>query len=182
MPLWHVAGSTSLNPSRADNGQCYGCECIEPKLQRQSLEDKYEELRFMLDKCPLRLQPLTPPIDSTSSSRGVLDIKMKTLRTNIHGTHLWLQCMILDKVTGCDSTIRRFPQPDPKTDWYTREDIDRQILHVLHSLSDDSIQPNGYHTVCPFHPIGDLCLARFHGCLTTTRYSFARYATWLFRC
>ena len=154
MPIWRVSGLTASNPSRSDNDQCCGCDCVEPKLQIQSLEDRYEELRFMLDKCPPQLQPWAPmsaaTIDSTPSS-NVLDTQMETLRANIHVTHLWLQCMILDKIDGLRMNNPSLPRPDPKAAWPKREDIARQMLHVLHSFSDEPLEPNGYHTVSSCH-------------------------------
>lgn len=149
IPLWRVSGSTTTASSRADSDQCCGCECIGLELQIQSLEDRYEELRFMLDKCPPRLQPWAPSgttIDSTPSSR-VLDTQMETLRANIHVTHLWLQCMILDKIDGLRLKNPTLSRPDPKAAWPEREEIARQMLHVLHSFSDEPLEPNGYHTV-----------------------------------
>jgi hypothetical protein len=150
MPLWRVSDSAPTDPSRADSDQCCGCECIELKLQIQSLEDRYEELRFMLDKCPPRLQPWGPnsgaTIGSTPSSL-VLDTQMEILRANIHVTHIWLQCMILDRIDSLRLNYSSLPKSDLKAGWYKREEIARQMLHVLHSFSDEPLEPNGYHTV-----------------------------------
>lgn len=164
VPMWRVLDTATTNTSHSDNDQCCGCDCVEPKLQIQSLEERYEELRFMLDKCPLRLQPWAPNcetiINDTASSR-VLDLQMETLRANIHVTHIWLQCMILDKIDGLRLNNPSLPNPDPKANWYKREEIARQMLHVLHSFSDEPLEPNGYHTVSPHRPLRDLCLALF---------------------
>lgn len=155
VPLWRVAGSPAPNPCPPDHKQCCGCDCVELKLQIASLRDRYEELRFMLDKCPPRLQPWAPvngaTVDGTSSSR-VLDTQMEILRANIHVTHLWLQCMILDKIDALQLNDSSLPKTDPKDNWHKREEIARQMLHVLHSFSDESLLPNGYHTVSRRRP------------------------------
>lgn len=150
VPLWRVSDSASIDLFRADSDRCCGCECIELKLQVQSLEDRFEELRFMLDKCPPRLQPWAPNSDDTSdrtTSTLVLNTQMEVLRANIHVTHLWLQCMILEKIDGLRLNNSSLLAPDPKGLWPRREKIARQMLFILHSFSDEPLEPNGYHTV-----------------------------------
>lgn len=161
VPLWRVAGSETPDLPHADNDLCWGCECFETKLQIQSLETRYEELRFMLDKCPPRLQPWaplnSPSIDGTSCSR-VLGTQMEILRANLHVTNLWLQCMVLDKIDALQLNDPTLPKPDPKVDWHKREEIAQQMLHVLHSFHMTTIEPNGYHTVSFRCTLRNLCL------------------------
>lgn len=150
MPLWRVADSTSIDPSRANSDRCCGCECLEVTLQVQSLEDRFEELRFMLDKCPSRLRPWAPIYDEAShrmTTTHIINAQMEVLRANIHVTHLWLQSVILDKIDGLRLNNPSLPGPGPKILWSRREEVARQMLHVLHSFSDEPLEPNGYHTV-----------------------------------
>ncbi|THZ07157.1 hypothetical protein D6C95_02107 [Aureobasidium pullulans] len=156
MPLWRVSDSGSVDLSRADSDRCCGCECIEIKLQVQSLEDRFEELRFMLDKCPPRLQPWAPNCDSAthdSANSRVSSLQMEIVRANIHITHLWLQCMVLDRLDALHSNSPNLPPQDLSKVWTRREDIARQMLHVLHSFSDEPLEPNGYHTFCKIRDV-----------------------------
>ncbi|THV99385.1 hypothetical protein D6C86_07619 [Aureobasidium pullulans] len=156
MPLWRVSNSGSVDLSRADSDRCCGCECIEIKLQVQSLEDRFEELRFMLDKCPPRLQPWAPSCDSAthdSVNSRVSNLQMEIVRANIHITHLWLQCMVLDRLDALHSNNSNLPPQDLSEVWTRREDIARQMLHVLHSFSDEPLEPNGYHTFCKIRDV-----------------------------
>ncbi|KAI5200585.1 hypothetical protein E4T39_05714 [Aureobasidium subglaciale] len=155
IPLWRVQKSAPIDPSRANTDRCCGCECVEPALQIQSLEERFDELRFMLDKCPLRLQPWAPSCNANNQTGDtrVLNIQMEILRANIHVTHLWLQCMILDKIDGLCLNNPSLSRPDPKIIWSRREEIARQMLHVLHSFSDEPLEPNGYHTFCKIRDV-----------------------------
>ncbi|THZ04609.1 hypothetical protein D6C93_02376 [Aureobasidium pullulans] len=156
MPLWRVSNSGSVDLSRADSDRCCGCECIEIKLQVQSLEDRFEELRFMLDKCPPRLQPWAPNCDSAthdSANSRISNLQMEIVRANIHITHLWLQCMVLDRLDALHSNNPNLLAQDLSNVWTRREDIARQMLHVLHSFSDEPLEPNGYHTFCKIRDV-----------------------------
>jgi hypothetical protein len=55
--------------------------------------------------------------------------------------------MILDKIDTLRLNNPSLPTPDPKVTWSRREEVARQMLHVLHSFSDEPLEPNGYHTV-----------------------------------
>lgn len=104
----------------------------------------------MLDKCPPRLQPWAPNCDTAtheSASLRVSNLQMEIVRANIHITHLWLQCMVLDRLDALHSNNSNLPPQDLSKVWTRREDIARQMLHVLHSFSDEPLEPNGYHTV-----------------------------------
>jgi hypothetical protein len=156
MPLWRVSDSSSINTAHPESDQCCGCECIGLELQIQSLEDRYEEMRYMLDQCPPRLQPWAPNSGATLhniTSSSALDAQMEILRANLHVTHLWLQSMILDKIDTLRLNNPALPTPDPKVTWSRREEVARQMLHVLHSFSDEPLEPNGYHTVSLHHVI-----------------------------
>jgi hypothetical protein len=154
VPLWRVSDSAMRHSSHSDSDQCCGCECVELRLQISSLEERYEELRFMLDRCPPRLQPWAPNSGaaiSDSNSYPALDAQMEILRANLHVTHLWLQSMILDKIDSLRLKDSSLSTPDPKVIWSRREEIARQMLHILHSFSDEPLEPNGYHTVSVRH-------------------------------
>ena len=110
----------------------------------------------MLDQCSPRLQPWAPNSGATLhdiTSSPALDAQMEILRANLHVTHLWLQSMILDKIDTLRLNNPALPTPDPKVTWSRREEVARQMLHVLHSFSDEPLEPNGYHTVSLHHVI-----------------------------
>ena len=129
---------------------------VQPALQLEYLQDRLQALRYMLDDAPAHLRQWAPTSfegvrgvsDAGQESRSIIVAQMESMRANIHVTHLWLQSMVLDQIDALRSAEPSISAPDPKTLWSEREDICRQLLHVLHSLSDAHLEPNGYHLVC----------------------------------
>jgi hypothetical protein len=78
------------------------------------------------------------------------------MRANIHVTHLWLQSLLLEqvdvvvqeKVTGSTGGAAGAEvSASLKANWAEREDICRQMLHLLHSIPYVYLEPNGLHLV-----------------------------------
>lgn len=75
------------------------------------------------------------------------------MRANIHVTHLWLQSLLLEQV---DAVVQENVVNDPsagdvsvslRANWAEREDICRQMLHLLHSIPHAYLEPNGLYLV-----------------------------------
>ncbi|KAK1976404.1 hypothetical protein LZ30DRAFT_307857 [Colletotrichum cereale] len=91
--------------------------------------------------------------ESASSSK-VFRGQAEIMRANIHVTHLWLQSLLLEKIevalqdsalgnssaTTCEEVSAAL-----KANWAEREDICRQMLHLLHGIPYIYLEPNGLY-------------------------------------
>lgn len=155
--------------------ECY-CERARSSVaQYQHLQSRLHELRYMLDGLPPQLRQW----QSTSDDRALysaepeqcrlLKAQFATTRANVHVTHLWLQSILSDQVDAIllnPASHESFGAsvPDHRTRWVEREHICRQLLHVLWSIPDVCLEPNGHHLTykvrdvavglftCPFEP------------------------------
>lgn len=139
------------------------CECVrlaDPKLQLAHLRGRLNDLKYMLDGVAPELRPWTTGTDGSSwlsaeeRERGrILDSQFTSMRANIHVTNLWLQTAILDQIDALLLGESRRPSAagfleyDPRATWSEREDICRQLLHILHSIPDINLEANGHHLV-----------------------------------
>lgn len=81
------------------------------------------------------------------------------VRANIHVTHLWLQSLLLEQVdvivqggvVGSSSSAAAAGAEEVsaslRANWAEREDICRQMLHLLHSIPYVYLEPNGLYLV-----------------------------------
>lgn len=79
------------------------------------------------------------------------------MRANIHVTHLWLQSLLLEQidvvvqesVIGSNGGTAGTEDASAalKANWAEREDICRQMLHLLHSIPYVYLEPNGLYLV-----------------------------------
>lgn len=83
---------------------------------------RLRKLKYMLDSIPQDLRQW-----------GTASGHLATIRANLHVTHLWLQSILFDQLE--------------QVEWAEREDISRQLLHVLHSIPHQNLEPNGLHLV-----------------------------------
>lgn len=110
----------------------------------------------MLDEVPSHFSQWAPGQDGARSCEDsdahVQKVQLEVMRANIHVTHLWLQSIILDQIEALQRSdaAASTPVPDSMVSWTEREDICRPLLHVLHSVSDTSLEPNGHHLVSAF--------------------------------
>lgn len=105
----------------------------------------------------------------------VVQGQLEIMRANIHVTHLWLQSLLLEQVDvvvqesgvgGAGGTAG--PEEVSaalKANWAEREDICRQMLHLLHSIPYVYLEPNGLYLVSwsnficyTWHPVKSLRL------------------------
>lgn len=97
--------------------------------------------------------------DNTSYSK-VVQGQHEIMRANIHVTHLWLQSLLLEQVDvivqegviGNSSVAAGAEEVSAslKANWAEREDICRQMLHLLHSIPYVYLEPNGLYLVSSF--------------------------------
>ena len=135
---------------------CYCVRSKEPLLQLAYLKDRLHDLKYMLDDLPRQLRQWAGGDDddalygSCPDQARIVKAQFASMRANIHVTHLWLQSIIRDQM---DALLFGQPTPpDPKLTWSEREDICRQLLHVLHGIPQIHLEPNGLHLVRSHFP------------------------------
>jgi len=87
---------------------------------------------------------------------GIVAIRQfEIMPANIHVSHLWLQTLMLDKIEislsslqSADTTAYVRSKEEKEESWNVREDLCRQLLHILHNVSQVNLQPNGASLVC----------------------------------
>lgn len=124
------------------------------------LHDRLYELKYVLDVIPGPLRQWAQATNLPSNYDGaaagaaaslttdlqeqVVQIQFATMRANLHVTHLWLQSIIIDQLDALEGT----ENSDNRTRrllWDQREEICRQLLHVLHTIPESALEPNGLH-------------------------------------
>jgi hypothetical protein len=119
------------------------------------LHERLYELKYALDIIPSPLrqwaQATNPPSNRDGAAplaadleEHVVQIQFATMRANLHVTHLWLQSIIIDQLDAMEGT----DTSDNRTRrllWDQREEICRQLLHVLHTIPESALEPNGLH-------------------------------------
>lgn len=154
---------------------------VPPEKRLSDLRQLLDEVRYMLDDIPSQMRQWAPwatdepaavsnnlastpspgPWDRTvdtaaspdDANARALPGQLQTMRANLHGTHLWVQSAILDRI---DIILQEQAQQQPghdstgalKASWLEREDVCRQMLHLLHSMPYDYQEPNGLYLVC----------------------------------
>jgi hypothetical protein len=157
--FWAALESPSPQGSPATKTE--PCSCTrsrQPMAQLLYLKDRLHDLKYMLDGVPPRLRQWSAEDDDEAlhspdqEQRRVLKAQFASMRANIHVTHLWLQSIISDQVDaillGESSRATLIsPPPDLKVGWAEREDLCRQLLHVLHGIPEVHLEPNGHYLV-----------------------------------
>jgi hypothetical protein len=157
--------SAALRPPDSDPKK--HCDCghfQDPAARLNSLKERLQHLKYMLDTVLPAYRPWSKSavaVNSTISIEQVNKTKtqVESIRANIHITHLWIQSMLLDQI---DTLVGRPLQESTSPSisyslsslrtedyvlWEEREDICRQLLHLLHSLSQPAWEPNGLSLV-----------------------------------
>lgn len=156
------AALTSPSPRDSSAPRRDPCMCVrsaEPKLQIEYLRDRLHDLKYIIDGMPPQLRQWAAEDNwdtlngSSLEHQSIIKAQFESMRANIHVTHLWLQSIILDQLDALmtsEPSISTLPSslPDPKAVWAEREDIARQLLHLLHSIPEIHLEPNGHHLVC----------------------------------
>ncbi|KAM5344108.1 hypothetical protein ACJ41O_012645 [Fusarium nematophilum] len=147
-----------------------GCNCgfgRSPEERLSRLRDLLDGLRYILDGLPPHMRQWGSG-NAYQSPRKlfhngirqdlfteelVAHAQNEIARANIHISHLWLQSFLLDKMdfalqemsataiqAAGDTTAN---SAHLKLNWREREDICRQLLHILHSIPQAYLEPNG---------------------------------------
>ncbi|KAG8158636.1 hypothetical protein KVR01_011758 [Diaporthe batatas] len=86
----------------------------------------------------------------------VVQGQLEIMRANIHVTHLWLQSLLLEQIdvviqekviggAAAGAAGAEEVSSALKANWAEREDICRQMLHLLHSIPYVYLEPNGLY-------------------------------------
>ncbi|ORY58867.1 uncharacterized protein BCR38DRAFT_70978 [Pseudomassariella vexata] len=128
------------------------------------LTARLQELSYMLDNTippPLRQWAHTPTTESHDGDsvptavapdllENAVESQFASMRANLHVTHLWLQSIVIDQLDSAEAAASTASDYNVnahrrKLLWRQREDICRQLLHVLHGLPESALEPNGLH-------------------------------------
>ncbi|KAF7533338.1 hypothetical protein G7054_g7177 [Neopestalotiopsis clavispora] len=146
---WALAGDTRRS-------ELCQCQRASNKVGNVTyLHERLYELKYALDIIPSPLrqwaQATNPPSNRDGAAslaadleEHVVQIQFATMRANLHVTHLWLQSIIIDQLDAMEGT----DTSDNRTRrllWDQREEICRQLLHVLHTIPESALEPNGLH-------------------------------------
>lgn len=156
-----LRGGASLLPFSRDFCEC-GKGPTKSPLHLVYWRERLYELKYMLDDAPGPLRQWNRPSPPNSRQHEIM-------RANLHVTNLWLQCLIMDKIEyalqACsdnstsssvlvDATIEEMRPGNEclsgvQRRWAERDFICCQLLHVLHSLTYEYLEPNGLYLVPP---------------------------------
>ncbi|RBQ97095.1 hypothetical protein VDGD_10477 [Verticillium dahliae] len=118
------------------------------------LKALFQRYKYSLDALPSHMTQWGPSsiYDSGPSTpaNSISRAQAETTRANIHITHLWLQSFVLDQTDGIVQAMDAAGGGDEAwaahqlaSSWAEREDICRQLLHVLHNVDGVHLEPNG---------------------------------------
>lgn len=103
-------------------------------------------------------------IDMNEDDVKSLPGQFEIMRANLHGTHLWLQSALLDQIdlilqdmskrTDISQAERDCHLAALKASWSEREDVCRQMLHLVHSMPHTHIEPNGLYFAYKVRDVG----------------------------
>lgn len=178
--LVFLAAIQARRPCSAADTICATCMCRCAQhnnryRQIAHLQGRLQELKYTLDAIPPELrqwavQPILPTMDISPESAQILNSQFGAVRANLHVTHLWLRSILLDQLENLISE-----PPSPSIDapsylatvegrWSERENLSSQLIHVLHAIPPQDLEPNGLHLAykvrdvavgllsCPFEP------------------------------
>ncbi|CRK16043.1 hypothetical protein BN1723_002221 [Verticillium longisporum] len=129
------------------------CDCSPkraPEARLCRLQTLLKKLQYMLDDLPASRDEFGKNVDSPEVAHAQLEIT----RANLHFTHLWLQNYLLENIDlilqqqVSDANVTSDTASASaalRANWASREDICRQMLHLLHSIQQVHIEPNGLY-------------------------------------
>lgn len=146
----------------------------------EHLHSRIHELKYMLDDAPWFLRQWGSKVSDDQNNNlpypmqnpdvKFLDAQLATMRADIHTTHLWLQSIIMDQADALSiASISASPVDNsagPKSNWFARENICHQLLLLLWSIPQSSLEALGLYLVykvrdvagtllsCPFTDTG----------------------------
>ena len=161
------AALKSTHPGKFSDAEIKACSCIrasDPFLKLSHLQGRLHELKYILDDvpAPLRQWAIAESDDvswlsnTAPEHRTILKSQFASMRANIHVTHLWLQSITYDQIDNLvlnklnnlsPSSNPPITIPRAKLTWSEREDICRQLLHILSGIPAINLEANGHHLV-----------------------------------
>ncbi|KAL2063233.1 hypothetical protein VTL71DRAFT_5038 [Oculimacula yallundae] len=162
------------------------CNCVrssEATKQFTHLQDRLYDIKYMLDGLPTQLRQWAAVRDEDGlegldvDQRRILHSQYESMRANIHVSHLWLQSIIADQIDALKDHDPNASQLDSvtlatKDRWAEREDICRQLLHILHGIPEVHLEPNGHHLTFKVRDVAVTLLA----CPFDSQHEVARRA------
>lgn len=131
---------------------------LPPTTPRYDNDDLHSVVSSYGSPATERSRRATVGADGASSYSRVVQGQHEIMRANIHVTHLWLQSLLLEQVdvvvqegvissnSGAAAGAEEV-SASLKANWAEREDICRQMLHLLHSIPYVYLEPNGLYLV-----------------------------------
>ncbi|KAF5589551.1 beta-glucosidase [Fusarium pseudocircinatum] len=144
-----------------------GCNCgfgRSPEERLSKLRDLLDQLRYILDGLPTHMRQWGSgdnyqPFGGGERRQGAFTdaniehLQNESTRANLHVSHLWLQNFLLDKMDVALQEMKDREGDDSyvttqlKQNWRDREDVARQLLHIIHSIPHAYLEPNGLYLI-----------------------------------
>lgn len=126
------------------------CKCgrhVQPAAISELVQARLRNVKEVVSDLPAEFGKW-PSSKCSASSEAVLFSQYESMRANIHATHLWAQSVLLERfVTSTSWGHNTRSTADVESIWEMREDISRQLLHILTNVSQQNLEPNGYFIV-----------------------------------
>jgi hypothetical protein len=122
------------------------------QVRLETLKSGFLELKHALDDIPEEFGEwvVRPGVNAFETGASPLvGQQFEIMRANIRVTHLWLQSIILEDIisVSTEDLTTRAPTGVSSLElqslWDCREEICRQLLHVLFNISHANLEPNG---------------------------------------
>ncbi|KAH7128544.1 hypothetical protein B0J11DRAFT_273589 [Dendryphion nanum] len=111
------------------------------------LHSRLRQLKYILDYLPSELSPWPDRRNDTTSpiSDNTRFQQYEIVRADVHVTHLWAQHLLLERLTFLCQTEngRCCNKMNLEQVWNMKEEVSRQLLHLLKSISPIHLQANG---------------------------------------
>lgn len=114
------------------------------------LKAGFEKQKHALDNVPKEFDEWTISGSQPQETDPVLARQFEIMRANIRVTHLWLQSLIFEDIVSLSTKGMLSPRDQVseatvnlRSLWNDRENICRQLPHVLYNISHDNLAPNG---------------------------------------
>lgn len=129
------------------------CECgklIRPIPLKRMIQARLRELRYILDDLPIELGPWQS-LRAPRIYGKLRSSQYENMRANIHVTHVWAQSLLLERLVSLSEASTQSTSPEDTLEdgpsraaiWDMREDLCRQLLHLLSNVSQQNLEPNG---------------------------------------
>lgn len=121
------------------------------------LTERVQRIKYFLDDAPELIRTWDTSADTASGTAAVpmqgnfVDTQFRCMRTNLHVNHLWLQTMLSERIESLENdTVSSNSigfEASSETRWNEKEDICRQLLHMVQNTDDTYLESNGNYLV-----------------------------------